>query len=118
MAHLGGTLKICFGEGAEVAGSPHRYMDKPLNLSDPNIFLWEFGMDSAFLSLPWLKGERRSQMGKSLKALKMFSVLLGRHPCLLGDKASIQMLKEPKYEDAMVSTGLPQLQPGRQLTSP
>ena len=118
MAHLGGTLKTCFGEGAEVAGSPHHYMDKPLNLSDPNIFLWESGMDSVLLSLPWLRGERRLQMGKILKTLKTFCVLLGWQPCLQGDKASIQMLKQPKYEDSMVSTGLRQPQPGKQLTSP
>lgn len=51
-----GTLKTCFREGAEAAGSPHHYMDKPLNLSDPDIFLWEFGTVSALLSLPWLRG--------------------------------------------------------------
>lgn len=55
-------------------------------------------------------------MGKSLKALKTFGMLLGRHPCLHGDKASIQMSKQPKNEDSKVSTGLPRLQPGRQLT--
>lgn len=57
-------------------------------------------------------------MGKSLQALKTFGVLLGRQACLRGDEASIQMSKQPENEDSTVSTGLPRLQPGRQLTSP
>ena len=57
-------------------------------------------------------------MGKSLQALKTFGVLLGRQACLRGDEASIQMSKQPENEDSTVSTGLPRLQPGRQLMSP
>lgn len=60
------------------------------------------------------EGQRRPQVGKSSKALKKFCMLLGLCPCLRWDKESTQMLKQPKYEDSVVSTGLTQLHPGRQ----
>lgn len=60
------------------------------------------------------EGQRRLQVGKSSKALKRFCMLLGLCPCLRWDKESTQMLKQPKYEDSVVSTGLTQLHPGRQ----